>query len=783
MLASAATLRGARRRRGSTDAAHVPLTILTSDEPLALDRHDVAICVPLYGGHDVFVECLRSLLAHTPADVPILISDDGSPDDRSLRHLQQLDAAGALPGSVHYVRHEPNGGFVANVNDAFARLAPADVVVVNSDCVVTDGWLDALRRAAASDTLVATVSIFTNHGTILSLPNRNRPQSGVPQSTTGDIAAAAIAAGSLGLHPRVPTLVGHCFLVTRAALDLVGDFDLAFSPGYGEEVDFAQRCTLHGLAHVVADDAFVVHQGSVSFSHNKKRAELQARHDAMIGVRYPYFYDWVRDTEIDESGPFSRALRTAQRAFRGLTVAIDGRALTPFVTGTQVATLELVVALKRRGEVDVSVVVPHDVGDYARAILAAHDVTTIPVDQLVEGAERADIAHRPYQVSHASDLDLLAQMGNRVVISHLDLIGFNNPGYFDDYEQWSSYRRLTHSALGIADGVAFISRTAADEAVGQELLSRDRAHVVHLGTDHVLDEHVAELRPPRGLEAFAERPFLLCLGTDFRHKNRLFALRLLRALRERHDWEGGLVFAGPHVATGSSASEEAAYLTLHRDLAEHVADVAAVDEGEKRWLLRNATSMVYPSVHEGFGFVPFEAADAGLMTIFAAQTSLAELLPTSLALIEKWDADVTADQVIGHLRAPELRAEHVAGVQAAGARLTWNRTAQQLADVYGAIARQPAREARRISEALVRERIASEQLLERFEQLEQDWYALRRRFDETTEHLVDSVPPDVRRPLLALTSRRWLSGPVFAAIAFLYRIGYRATHFGRAPRG
>jgi GT2 family glycosyltransferase len=759
----------------------VPLTTLTADDQIPLARGDVAVCVPLYGAHEAFVECLRSLLEHTPADVPILISDDCSPDERSRAHIERLDAAGALEREVHYVRHDPNGGFVANVNDAFARLAPADVVVVNSDCVVTEGWLDALRRGADSDTLVATVSVFTNHGTILSLPHRNRPQPKVPQTTTGDIAAARIAHTSQRLHPRIPTLVGHCFLVKRSALELVGDFDLAFSPGYGEEVDFAQRCALHGLVHVVADDAFVVHHGSTSFSADEKNATLQRDNDRVIGVRYPYYYDWVGEVERDDDGPFSRSLRIAERAFRGLTVAIDGRCLGPIATGTQVATLELIVGLARRSDVQLTVVGPDQLGAYAVDALAGENLRLVTVAEVERGIDRADVAHRPYQVASAEDLKLLSRIGNRVVVTHLDLIGFNNPGYFADYDAWASYRRLTRQTLGLADGVAFISRTAAEEAVAQELVERDHAHVVHLGTDHTLAGLPSHERPPASVEAIGRRPFLLCLGTDFRHKNRVFALRLLRALRERHDWDGALVFAGAHVAHGSSAPEEAAFLTEHSDLAPHVVDVAAVDDGEKRWLMSSAAAMVYPSVHEGFGFVPFESADAGLPCVFAAQTSLAELLPTSLALIEPWDADITADRVIELLRDERLRAEHVAAVRASAARLTWNRSVAQTADVYARVVHQPSREARRIAATFAAEREAREELAERFGRLEQDWYALRERFDPMTEHLADALPADLRRPMLAIATRPVFSRPLFGTMRFLYRLGYRMTHFGRRP--
>src|ERR1041385_6290033 len=122
--------------------------------------------------------------------------------------------------------------------------APADVVVLNSDCVVAEGWLQGLRRAAYSDALVATASALTNHGTILSVPERNRPQPGIPQDQTLAHTAGAVRSFSLRFYPHLPTAIGHCMYIRRQALDLVGQFDLAFSPGYGEEVDFSQRCVL-----------------------------------------------------------------------------------------------------------------------------------------------------------------------------------------------------------------------------------------------------------------------------------------------------------------------------------------------------------------------------------------------------------------------------------------------------------------------------------------------------------------------------------------------------------
>lgn len=770
----------------------MPLSILDVIEPIAVDRGSVVVFIPVHGAHDQFVECIRSVLSHTPVDVPILVSDDASPDDRSRRFLEDLELAGVLEHSLYYSRSAENRGFVATANDAFTRTAPADALVLNSDCVVTAGWFEAMAGAARQSTQVATVSVFTNHGTILSLPYRNRPQPSLPQTLDLDTAAKAIADASGVLHPRVPAVVGHCFYVRRDALELVGPFDLAFSPGYGEEVDFAQRCVLRGLVHVVADDAFVLHKGSASFAANGAPNPLKERHDRMIGVRYPYYYPWIAEFADDDTSPFARAYGMAERSLRRLTVSIDGRCLTPIVTGTQVHTLEVVAALSRQGEARVRVVVPPDLGDYAQAVLGTLPrIEIVAVQDISDATERDDVVHRPFQVSSYEDLAFLRSLGKRIVITHQDLIAFNNPGYFPSFEEWDAHRELTRRCLALADRVVFFSRVAAEEAIGEELIERDRAVVVYLGTDRTLDQIAAEEEPPSGVAALGGRPFLLCLGTNFVHKNRVFALRVLAALRETHDWDGGIVFAGPHVLLGSSASEEAAFLALHPELGDVVVDVAAVDEGSKRWLLRQALLMIYPSVHEGFGLVPFEAAEAGLACAFAHQTAIGEMFPKSLALIQQWNAEASADRIAPYLASEQLRSQHVSAVQAAAAPLTWRRTGRDLLDVYRNAVRSRTRESRKLLDELEHERerlVALEDQAEErhreFVELEDHYYALRDAFSTEAEGLVGPsgvIAPELQRALLAIGTRPLLRTLIFGSFRRVYRTLYRIRHLGKAP--
>lgn len=724
-------------------------------------RGSVVVCIPTFGAFEAFAQCLKSVLETTPPDARVLVADDASDDPAIARMIEEVNAVRGARLPVGYVRRPQNVGFVHNVNQALQALAPADVIILNSDCVVSEGWYEGLRRAAYSDTRVATASPLTNHGTIVSVPERNRPLPNLPQDWSLDEAASAVRSASSKSHPTLPAAIGHCMYVRRSALELVGDFDDAFAPGYEEEVDFSQRCIRNGLLHVLADDVFVLHYGGSSFSASHRAATLQEHHHRMIAARYPYYDRWVDEVARASDTPLARAVAAARRALRGTTLTIDGRILTPGITGTQLHVLESIVALHETEALTIRVIVSPHFGGPAADILAELDRIRLISQAQAEAEPPTDVVHRPYQVLSVDELPPLLRAGERLVITQQDLIAVQNPAYHDCYERWHEYRSLTRVALAAADRVAFFTRHARSEAVREELVEPTRAKVVLLGTDHRLTALYPRGAPPRGAERLGHEPFLLCLGTDFRHKNRVFAIRLLAALQTRHGWKGRLVLAGPHVAVGSSAGEEAEELATRPGLSEHVLDLAAVDEAGKRWLMEHAAAVVYPTTSEGFGLVPFEAGEVGVPCFFAPEASLGELFPSEAALLVPWDAEASANRCAPLLGDPALQREHVAILRAAAAPLTWGRTANDLLAVYREAIAAPVRETRH--------------LIGEVAQLKGDMQAMidQGGYDTYSLALVGrdgTLPQDLRRPLLAIANRRVLRVAFFPLLRGFYRL-------------
>ena len=217
-----------------------------------------------------------------------MLIDDASTDPAIRAYFAAL-AARNLPHVV-LLANERNRGFTGTANRGM-HDAPGDVVLLNSDTIVTAGWLEALRRCVSSDPRIGTATPFSNNAEICSFP-RFCADNGWPDETDPDPIRRALARAAVPTYPELPTGVGFCLYVRRRLIDAIGLFDPAFEPGYGEENDFCMRAIAAGFRNVLCDDAFVVHAGERSFDGRK--VEFGARNMERLLERHPHYLDTVR---------------------------------------------------------------------------------------------------------------------------------------------------------------------------------------------------------------------------------------------------------------------------------------------------------------------------------------------------------------------------------------------------------------------------------------------------------------------------------------------------------
>lgn len=249
----------------------------------------VDIVVPVHNAASDLRRCVESVLDRTGGDYTLLLIDDGSSDPGVASYFADLEQR--RDPRIVLERSTVNRGFTYTANRGM-RHSCADVVLLNSDTVVTADWLDALLRCAASDSRIATVTPFSNNAEICSFP-LFCTDNGCDESADAERIRAAIAGAAVPTYPDLPTGVGFCMFVRRAAIDAIGEFDLAFGAGYGEENDFCLRASAAGWRNVLADDAFVVHVGARSFEGRK--SDLSARNLDLLVRRHPHYPALVRD--------------------------------------------------------------------------------------------------------------------------------------------------------------------------------------------------------------------------------------------------------------------------------------------------------------------------------------------------------------------------------------------------------------------------------------------------------------------------------------------------------
>jgi len=666
----------------------VPISSVSSPDEVRrslLIEGRTVVVIPVYNAPDETRGCLESVLRHTPSDVPILLVDDRGPD----RDFFEWLGTQSPTHVVTVLEMSANSGFVGACNAAFEATGRRDVIVVNSDVVVGPEWYDRMCEASRP-TDVATVSVFTNSGTILSLPHRNMPWPSIEGGFDLDTAARRIAAASLRTRPTIPTAVGHCFLVKRSALDLVGGFDPVFGKGYGEEVDLSQRLTRLGLRHVVADDVFVFHKGSASFTD--AALAQKAANDALVDRRHPWYPGATSRAASDPYSPLAAAINRASMQLRRPSIAVDGHCFGWSWAGTQRLTFELVRAMaETRPDQHFTVLfsehAPRHVVDL---VTAPPNVAPEVVPNIMNDRRyRFDVVIRPHQVNSHEELRWMKRIAGRCIVGQLDLIAFHNPAYFASDHEWLSTRELTRLALASVDGVFWISQQALDDARRLGLVDSRVSHrVTHMGVDHRPSTE-APTRP--AALPHDDLPIVSVLGVDYLHKNRPFALRVAAELADRGT-PCRLVLAGPRAEHGTSWATEDSWLAEHPDVARWISRLGALSEPEKDWLVANSSVVLYPTLAEGFGLIPFEAAAVGVPCLSTRCASLDEVLPTDIPSIDGFDPSRAADLVWQSITDPSVRYHIVTAIRRRAVDFGWHAAAERtlaLVDDVAMAARNP----------------------------------------------------------------------------------------------
>jgi len=561
---------------------------------LKLTTDSRAVAVTLYGGGELWGKAFRSLLINTREDVPIVIFEDAYKDDHAIEMAHQVYDEFEFPRVVFLHRNEINLGVVANLNVAFRLLAPADVVVLNSDVIVGPNWLEGLEGALIDPT-IATVTALSTNSTIFTVPEAAHFLGSNPSVDDVGNVASKIWSQVDPIYPEIPTTVSCCALFRRRALEIAGDLDTYFSPGYGEETDFSLRCTQYGFRHVAADNVLVFHEGGVSFGTGEKVSARKLLNDKEVERRYPFFRKMVVDLENDKQHPLNIAIRFCEVLIRGLEIVVDGTLINENHTGTFVGAVGLLSGLVSHASVrEVTVIVSPVRVRALRTMFEKMnlDVQVLTYSQLRDGD--FDIGFVPHQVYNPQVFDWMQDHAYRRVVWHLDFISTTIPKYFRDNETFFYTRNVVKRSFAASDGIFFLTNGAINLAKSKGLdLDLNRTFILPSAPDIAISDLVQR----ENIEDIFPHNYILVLGLGFQHKNREFIETIFSKIRLDFPnlW---LIFAGPYPTYGGD----------DLNLGDRVVDFGKVDDDKRQRLIESATLVISASIIEGFGLAPLEAA-------------------------------------------------------------------------------------------------------------------------------------------------------------------------------
>lgn len=238
---------------------------------------DVIICI-----HNALQDvrrCLESVVRNSTPPFKIILVDDGSDED-AIAFLNEFSSS----QECMLIRNDQARGYTFAANQGL-RASTADfALLINSDTVVTPGWLDKMVACARSDPKIGMVGPLSNTASWQSIPkiesNGDWADNPLPPGLTIDQMGDLVTQYSERIYPTMMFLNGFCLLIRRDLITKIGYFDEErFGVGYGEENDYCLRARKAGWKLALADDVYIYHAQSKSYSteRRKKLSELAAK--------------------------------------------------------------------------------------------------------------------------------------------------------------------------------------------------------------------------------------------------------------------------------------------------------------------------------------------------------------------------------------------------------------------------------------------------------------------------------------------------------------------------
>jgi GT2 family glycosyltransferase len=267
----------------------------------------IDILIPVYNGFEYLMPLFDSITKNTSIPYRLLIANDKSPDARVGKFLAEFKKNHKDNLEIVIIENEENLGFVKTVNK-LAELTQNHFVLLNTDTEVPPHWLERLMYPIFTMEKIASVTPFTNAGTICSFPNFVQDNL-IFENLQVDVLDAYFQFVDFEKNfVEIPTGVGFCMGINKNVYAKIGMFDEVFGKGYGEENDWCMRASGVGYKNIMAPNLFVYHKHGGSFPNEEKKKLLDSNLKLLQDKHPDYFSLVARFVEKDPLKDLRRLL-------------------------------------------------------------------------------------------------------------------------------------------------------------------------------------------------------------------------------------------------------------------------------------------------------------------------------------------------------------------------------------------------------------------------------------------------------------------------------------------
>ena len=261
----------------------------------------IDIIIPIYNGLGHLKRLIPSIIANTSQPHRFIFIDDCSPDPEALKYIESA-MAGRKDALI--LRNERNVGFTGSVLKAAMHVKSSVFVLLNSDTVVPENWLERLVAPFAKDKMIGSTTPFSNSAVYFSYPNfgGDHKIKDEKEYLSPDMLFRRVKDKGSDSNEFI-TGTGFCMGIRKRCWDKFGGFDVAaFGKGYGEECDWCMRIMTAGYKNVIVPNLFVYHNHGGSFDR-KEKENLGKAHTKILKERWGGYMDII--SKYDKADPWA----------------------------------------------------------------------------------------------------------------------------------------------------------------------------------------------------------------------------------------------------------------------------------------------------------------------------------------------------------------------------------------------------------------------------------------------------------------------------------------------